>query len=94
MRYRILSVGTDLGLLQTRQAVLDACGYDSVIATLEDLDEKLRFGRFDLAILSGMLSEQQKRDIQAKLPAGTRPLALDTLVFRDQLLRLVAQALA
>jgi hypothetical protein len=93
MRYRILSVGTDLGLLKSRQAVLDACGYDSVIATPEDVDEKLRSGRFDLAILSKTLSEQQKRDIQAKLPANTRPLVLDTLVFPDQLLRLVAQAL-
>jgi hypothetical protein len=94
MRYRILSIGTDLGLLKTRQAVLDACGYDSVIATPEDLEEKLRFGRFDLAILSRTLSEEQKRDIQAKLPAGTRPLVLDTLVFPDQLHRLVAEALA
>ena len=94
MRYRILCVGTDLGLLKTRQAVLDACGYDSAIATPETFDEKLRFGSFDLVILSMMLSEQQKRDIQAKLPAGARPLVLETMVRPDELLSMVAEALS
>jgi DNA-binding response OmpR family regulator len=92
-RYRILSVGTDLDLLKTRQAVLASCGYDSLSATPEDFDEKLRSGRFDLVILSVMLSEQEKRDIQAKLPVGTRPLVLERLMFPDELLRFVAEAL-
>ena len=94
MRYRVLTVGTDVDLLMIRQVLLTSWGYDCLIATPEDVDEKLQSGRFDLVILSVMLSQDEKRDIQAKLPAGTRPLALDTLVFRDQLLRLVAQALA
>jgi hypothetical protein len=93
MRYRVLTVGIDMGLLETRQALLTSRGYDSVIATPEDVDEKLSSGRFDLVILSVMLSEEEKRRIEAKLPAGTRPLVLETLVWPEELLRRVAEAL-
>jgi hypothetical protein len=67
-------------------------GYDSVIATPEDLDETLRSARFDLVILSAMLSQEEKRHIQAKLPAGTRRLVLETLVWPNELLRMVAKS--
>jgi DNA-binding response OmpR family regulator len=93
MRYRVLTVGTDVDLLETRQALLASRGYDPLIATLEDVDEKLRSDRFDLVILSATLSQEEKRDIQAKLPAGTRPLLLETLVWPEELLHLVAGAL-
>ena len=90
---RILTVGVDLDLLTTRQAVLTSRGYESLIATPEDVDEKLQSGRFDLVILSVMLSQGEKRDIQAKLPAGTRALVLESLVWPSDLLRMVAEAL-
>jgi DNA-binding response OmpR family regulator len=93
MRYRVLSVGADLSHLATRKALLDSRGYDSVSATIYDFDEKLHSGKFDLVILSAMLSQEEKRDIQAKLPAGTRPLVLETLVWPEELLHLVAGAL-
>jgi DNA-binding response OmpR family regulator len=93
MRYRVLSVGTDLYLLNTRQAVLASCGYDCLIATPEDFDEKLRSGRFDLVILSVMLNHEQRGHILSRLPAGTRPLVLESLMFPDELLSLVAEAL-
>jgi DNA-binding response OmpR family regulator len=93
MQNRVLTVGTDMSLLATRQAVLASCSYDSVIATPHDLDEKLRSGRFDLVILSTMLSQEEKRHIQAKLPAGTRTLVLERLVWPVELLRIVAEAL-
>jgi DNA-binding response OmpR family regulator len=89
----VLSVGIDPGLLKTRQALLASRGYDSVIATPEDVDEKLHSGTFDLVILSVMLSQQDKHLIQAKLPASTRLLVLETLVWPNELLRLVAEAL-
>jgi hypothetical protein len=75
---RILTVGIDLNLLETRQAVLTSRGYDSLIATPGDIDEKLQSGRFDLVILSVMLSPEEKRRIQSKLPAGTRALVLES----------------
>jgi DNA-binding response OmpR family regulator len=90
---RILSVGTDPGLLKTRQALLASRGYDSVIATPADVDENLHSHTFDLVILSAMLSHEATRRIQDKLPAGTRPLVLETLVLPEELLRLVAEAL-
>jgi hypothetical protein len=79
--------------LTTRQALLTSRGYDSLIATPDDFDEKLHSGRFDLVILSVMLSREEKRRIQAELPAGTRSLVLETLVWPDELLRMVAEAL-
>jgi DNA-binding response OmpR family regulator len=90
---RILTVGIDVDLLTTRQAVLTSRGYESLIATPEDVDEKLQSGNFDLVILSVMLSQEQKSHIWAKLPAGTRPLVLERLVWPDELLRMVAEAL-
>jgi hypothetical protein len=93
MRYRVLSVGADISLLASRKALLDSRGYDSVIATIHDFDEKLNSDRFALVILSATLTQEEKRDIQAKLPAGTRPLVLETLVWPEELLHLVAGAL-
>jgi hypothetical protein len=63
------------------------------LATPRDVDEKLRSGRFDLVILSVTLREEEKRHILAKLPAGARPLTLETLVWPNELLRMVAEAL-
>jgi hypothetical protein len=93
MRYRILTIGIDVRLLTTRQALLISCGYNSLLATPEEVEEKLQSGPFDLVILSAMLSQEEKRRIQAKLPHGTRPLVLETLVMPKELLRMVAEAL-
>jgi hypothetical protein len=82
-----------MDLLTTRQAVLTSRGYESLIATPEHVDEKLQSGKFDLVILSVMLSPEEKRDIQAKLPAGTRALVLESLVWPTDLLRMVAEVL-
>ena len=94
MRYRILTVGIDIDLLMVRQKLFASQGYDSRIATPWEIDEKLQFGRFDLVILSVMLSQAEKRQIQAKLPAGTRQLVLKTLVWPEELLSMVAEALS
>jgi hypothetical protein len=63
-----------VALLATRQALLASGGYESLIATPEDFDEKLHSDKFDLVILSAMLSQEEKRHIQAKLSVGTRQL--------------------
>jgi DNA-binding response OmpR family regulator len=76
-----------------RQVLLTSWGYDSLIATPEDVDEKLQSGKFDLVILSLMLGQEVKRQIQDKLPAGTRPLLLKTVVWPEELRRTVAEAL-
>ena len=86
-------MGTDASLLSTRQALLRSRGYDSLIATLEDFDEKLCSGKFDLIVFSVTLSQEEKHHIQAKLPNGTRMLELEALVWPEELLRIVAEAL-
>jgi DNA-binding response OmpR family regulator len=88
-----LIVGRDVDLLMIRQVLLTSWGYDSLIATPEDVDEKLQSGKFDLVILSLMLGQEVKRQIQDKLPAGTRPLLLKTVVWPEELRRTVAEAL-
>jgi DNA-binding response OmpR family regulator len=93
MRYRVLIVGIDVDLLEIRQVLLNSWGYASLIATPEDVDEKLQSGRFDLVVLSLMLGQEVKRQVQDKLPAGTRPLLLGTLVWPVELRRTVAEAL-
>jgi hypothetical protein len=80
--------------LRLAQALLASRGHESLITTPEDVDEKLRSGTFDLVILSVMLSPEDKRLIRPKLPAGTRVLVLETLVLPNELLRMVAEALA
>ena len=82
-----------MDLLQIRQVLLNSWGYDSLIATPEDVDEQLESGRFDLVILSVTLGQEDKRRIQAKLPSGTRTLLLKTLVWPEDLRHTVAEAL-
>jgi hypothetical protein len=38
-QHRILSVGTDAKLLSTRQTLLSSRGYDTMTATLDDVEE-------------------------------------------------------
>lgn len=48
----------------------------------------------EVACHHAMLSQEEKRQIQAKLPPRTRPLVLETFVWPKELLRKVAEALA
>jgi DNA-binding response OmpR family regulator len=93
MRARVLAVGADPTLLETRQAVLASGGYEAVVATPQDVDQKLAAEEFDLVILSMMLGEKQQKRIQAKLPAGTKALLLESLVQPEDLLKMVANEL-
>jgi hypothetical protein len=47
-----------------------------------------------LIILSAMLSQEEKRHIGARIPASTRPLVLETLVWPEELLSSVSKALS
>lgn len=92
MRYRVLIVGIDVDLLEIRQVLLKSWGYDSLIATTEDVEEKIQSGRFDLVIFSVTLSQEEKRRIQGELSPGTRTLVLKTQVWPEELRRTVAEA--
>jgi hypothetical protein len=93
MPYRILNVGIDAGILRTRQALFTSQGYDCLTATPQDVDEKLHGAKYDLVILSKKLSREEKRVIESKLPAATRTLVLESMVWPYELLSLVAQTL-
>jgi ABC-type amino acid transport substrate-binding protein len=89
---RILTVGIDVSLLTTRQALLVSSGYDSLIATPVDFDEKLHSGKFDLVILSAMLTQEEKRLIHAT--SGRHACAgVGVMVWPNELLRMLAEAL-
>jgi CheY-like chemotaxis protein len=93
MSYRVLTVGIDPSHLMTRQALLSSRGYDTHVATPHEVEEKSYPGRFDLVILSVMLSQEEKHRVRSKLPAETKVVALTSLVMPDELLRIVAEAL-
>jgi hypothetical protein len=84
-RARLLCVGKDPALLQTRCAVLCRHGYDSTSATVAEAEIPLRTEEFDLVVVSAFLSGFEKdRVISA---AGEIPtLVLEGLTLASELL--------
>jgi hypothetical protein len=68
---RLLCVGEDLKLLQTRCAVLERNGYRGQSAMLPEVEDLLRSQEFDLLIVSAWLSEREKAKIL--ITAGKTP---------------------
>lgn len=87
---RILCVGIDRILLETRCAVLASQGYDARPVLFAEAEELLKTAAFDLIILSAMLSLGEKRRVLAVVPGATKTLALESLVTPSDLLRKVA----
>jgi DNA-binding response OmpR family regulator len=83
---RILCVGKDPGLLRTRVAVLSHAGYDTLDVLFEDADALLGLQRFDLIILSAILTDEEKAHIHDIAGGSTPILALKKLVFASELL--------
>jgi hypothetical protein len=89
---RLLCAGKDLGLLQTRCAVLERSGYRAQSAVLPEVETLLRTEQFDLVIVSAWLSEWEKGKILAT--AGKTPaLVLTELTLADKLLAEVERVL-
>jgi DNA-binding response OmpR family regulator len=89
MCIRILCIGVDPRLLKSRQMLLASRGYNATTATPLDAEETLAATRFDLVILSAMLSEDQKRRVRGILPPETKILSLTYLVQPDDLFEMV-----
>jgi DNA-binding response OmpR family regulator len=82
---RLLCVGEDLKLLQTRCAVLERSGYHAQSAVLPEAEDLLRSQEFDLLIVSAWLPEWEKAKILTT--AGKTPtLMLTELTLADKLL--------
>jgi hypothetical protein len=89
---RLLCAGKDLGLLQTRCAVLERSGYRAQSAVLPEVETLLRTEQFDLVIVGAWLSEWEKGKILAT--AGKTPaLVLTELTLADKLLAEVERVL-
>ena len=88
----ILNVGKEIEFLTVRCAVLASDGYTADWATPGDFSQKIGQRRFDLVILSAVLSAEEKRSIQAMIPADVRVIDLDRLILPTELLRLVAES--
>jgi hypothetical protein len=99
--FKILCVGHDQGLLQSRCAVLRQAGCDAstlgpaeaeLLLNMHQLDLFSSAEGFDLVILSSSLTENQRVRIIAA--AGRTPiLNLTTLTFAPDLLRMVKDRL-
>jgi hypothetical protein len=89
---RVLCVGKDLELLQTRCAVLMTSGYDAQPATLPEAEILLRTGQFDLVVVSAWLSEWERGKILSS--TGKTPIhVLSGFTVASQLLEAVERLL-
>ena len=94
LKGRILCIGMDLLLLQTRQLLLNSKNYDSAIALPGVVNRELLAGGFDLLIISVSVGRMESNRIVALKAGNTRTLVLDTLVMPDELLGMIEEALA
>jgi DNA-binding response OmpR family regulator len=89
---RLLCVGNEPKLLETRCAVLESAGYDAQAVTLEEAEGLMRTSEFDLAIVSAWLADGE--DDRILSAAGETPtLVLTELTLVDDLLAKVERML-
>jgi hypothetical protein len=89
---RLLCVGKNVDLLETRCAVLGSAGYNAKSAALPEAATLLATEEFDLVIVSAWLSEWEDRHIRSA--AGKTPtLVLTELTLADKLLAEVQRLL-
>jgi hypothetical protein len=70
---RILCIGKDPGILRTRCAILEDAGYRAQSVFVVDADTLLQRERFDLIVLSVILTEQERKHI-ATVVGGAIPI--------------------
>jgi DNA-binding response OmpR family regulator len=73
---RLLCIGKEPDLLQTRCAVLSISGYDSQSATLPEAETLLQTEQYDLVIVSALMSKSERDRILAA--TGSTPTLLLT----------------
>ena len=88
---KILCIELDVGVLESRCAVLNYSGYDAASASPQLAAIVLRSHRFDLIVISTMRDFDLHRVIN--LSDGADVLVLDFLTTPSELLCLVAQRL-
>jgi DNA-binding response OmpR family regulator len=91
---RLLCVGRERYLLETRCAVLAQSGYDARSATLFEAEDLLRTEKYDLVIVSALLSDEEKTRILTVVAGSSPILTLNGVTFASELLSEVERKLA
>jgi hypothetical protein len=91
---RLLCVGRERYLLETRCAVLGQSGYDARSATLLEAAELLQTEKYDLVIVSALLSEEERSRILTAVGDSSSTLILNGVTFASELLSEVERKLA
>lgn len=92
IKNRILCIGVDSALLETRRQVLALHGYDAEIALPAEI-KQIPPGHFDLLVVSVMVIDDDKYRIVRLARPDTRILILESLVLPNELLALIEGAL-
>jgi DNA-binding response OmpR family regulator len=90
---RILCVGRELYLLETRCAVLTQSGYDARSAALLEAEDLLRTEKYDLVIVSALLSDDERSRILTAVAGSSPILTLTGMTFASELLSEVERTL-
>ena len=91
MAPKILCVESNLAVLESRCAVLQASGYDAASATPQSAEIVLRSHNFDLIVVS-RLSDSDLQRVDS-LAGGADMLVLNDLTLSSEMLFLIAQRL-
>jgi CheY-like chemotaxis protein len=91
MAPKILCVESNLAVLESRSAVLEASGYDAASAIPRVAEIVLRSQKFDLIVVSRLSDSDLHRVIN--FADGVDVLVLDALTLPSEMLFLVAQRL-
>jgi hypothetical protein len=90
---RILCLGRDVTLQETRCAVLIQSGYNAQAASIPEGYQQLRDG-FDLVVVSTRLLEQNGDEFLRTLPSETPILEIKAFLYPREMLAAVADLLA
>jgi DNA-binding response OmpR family regulator len=90
---RLLCIGKEPDLLQTRCAVLSVSGYDAQSATLAEAEALLKTKHYDLVIVSALMSKSETDRILAAAHS-TPTLVLNGFTLAKDLLNQVERLLS
>ena len=83
---QILCIGKDTGLLRSRCAVLQHAGYAAKYAMFHQTHDALQEERFDLIILSAILTDPEREVVRSIAGINTPILALRKMTLASDLL--------
>jgi hypothetical protein len=86
---RVVCVGIDPHLLETRRLVLQSAGFEATCLTPLEISQGLLPPAFDVMIISVGVSEEDRPAVRAAVPDRTRVIQLEAFIEPQQLLDLL-----